>query len=823
MVKQSLVGIWKLRSTKGEPAVPAKVPGSVYATLLENGCLPDPFYRENEKIVNKASFLDYEYTTEFSVSTELMEQDRIDLVFEGIDTLSEVTLNGTCLGRTDNMHRSFWFDVKPLIRKDSNILSVLIRSPSKYILDKNTTYPLFTPQGSMEGSSYLRKAHYMFGWDWGPQLPDMGIWKDVYLRGYSHPLISEVRLIQHHQESSVDLEITVFFTSSLSKGERVEVVIIEPEGKNQAFTSIPPSSSRAETQSTIHVYIPNPKFWFPNGYGEQPLYSVQVRLVENSSNVLDERTYRIGLRTIHLLQAPSYGGKSFQFVVNGIPIFAKGANFIPMDNLLPRQTPDRIRALMKDCKEGHFNMIRIWGGGLYPDDALLDACDEHGILIWQDLMFACMLYAVDSDFLETVRHEIQEQVCRMRHRACLALWCGNNEIEYIMHKGGMNTYLSPKIKNDYHKLFTCLIPELVQTLDPVTPYWGSSPYSGEDSEDPNDQRYGDMHNWDVWHNLKPFTEYRKSLPRFMSEFGIQSFPSIPTIESFTEPKDRNVFSPVMENHQKNGMANSRIIHYIGEWFRFPKNFDFLVYLSQLVQAEGLRYGVEHWRRHRDVCAGTLYWQLNDCWPGASWSSIDYYGRWKALHYYAKRFYAPVLFSVEDEGSHVSLHVTNDTTEPFTGTCRWRLCLHTGMVLRENSFSVEIPPGVNRKVGELDFRDELETEGERKVFFRYTLLDRQGTILRDDSILFVKPKYFEWLPAPIRMIPSINGSELVVISAGYTKFTEIRDRGGNLRFDDNFFDLYPNEPRTVKIYQDNTYRKDWNWEDISVMSILDSFE
>ncbi len=797
--------------------IPAQVPGSVFSALIEAGILPEPYYRENERVVKVASYFDYEYRVQFSVPKTILKEEKVELGFEGIDTLGEIFLNGLPVGHTSNMHHSYMFDIKRILSLGENQLSILLRSPSRFAEQQHARLPLRSPHGSMVGSAYLRKAHYMFGWDWGPQLPDMGIWKPVYLRAYSHPLISEVRFRQEHEKSRVLLGITVWI-EGVSKNENVvEVELEEPTGDRMIM-----QEQVSNQKVDFQIVLSKPALWYPNGFGKQPLYRIFVRL-RKQREVLDEKVYRIGLRRIVLDRSLDRNGRSFRFLVNGIPIFIKGSDFIPMDNILSRQTPERIHTLVEDCAQAHFNMIRIWGGGTYPEEALLDACDEQGILVWQDLMFACMLYELNPEFLESIRQEVTEQVKRIRHRACLALWCGNNEIEWMMQEGRFNAFLNPKLKADYYRLFECVLPDLVRSLDPVTPYWGSSPSSGYDSDDPNDARCGDMHYWEVWHALKPFSAYRTVLPRFMSEFGIQSFPTLPTIESFTEPGDRNIFSPVMESHQKNTGANGRIFHYIGETFRFPKDFRSLVYLSQLVQAEGIRCGVEHWRRHRDVCGGTLYWQLNDCWPGASWSSIDYYGRWKALHYSARRFFAPILMSLVEDGFRISFHVTNDTTEIFEGTCRWKLCLNTGECLKEDTFSITIFPFTSCKFEELDISkalsDKISVDWERRIFLRYVFEDKVGNVLQQDSILFVKPKYFEWTPVHIRWELNEDSSIMILKSSGYTKFVELSTRKREIRFQDNFFDLYPEEERTIRILGRGTELKR---EDILIFSIFDSF-
>ncbi len=435
-------------------------------------------------------------------------------------------------------------------------------------------------------------------------------------------------------------------------------------------------------------------------------------------------------------------------------------------------------------------------------------------------MFACMLYDLNPAFLKSIQTEIQENVRRIRHRACLSLWCGNNEIEWMLYQGRFDPFLTPKLKVDYYRLFECILPDLVHSLDPETPYWGSSPSSGYHGENPNDERFGDMHYWEVWHDSEPFTQYQHVLPRFLSEFGIQSFPPLRTIESFTSRADRNIFSPVMESHQKNEGANAKILNYIGETFRFPKNFESLVYLSQIVQAEGVRYGAEHWRRHRGACMGVLYWQLNDCWPGASWSSIDYFGRWKALHYFAKKFFSPLLLSVEKEGYCISLYVTNDTLETFQGSCHWMLCSKEGTILISGRLSATTSPLSVERIGKIAVDPYISEENERTCYFRYILKDKNEIPLYEDSLLFVKPKYFEWDTARIQVEKNEKEAFLLLRSSVYTKYVEIKHQTKDILFEENFFDLYPEEIKQIGLSPDFA---DVQAEDIATMCITDTFE
>ena len=468
----------------------------------------------------------------------------------------------------------------------------------------------------------------------------------------------------------------------------------------------------------LDFHVQNPELWWPNGSGAQPLYEIQLALMDGDIT-LDSRSRRIGLRTIELRQEKDKWGRSFAFVINGSPIFCKGANWVPADQFPARVTREQYRDLISSAAIANMNMFRVWGGGIYEDDTFYDLCDEYGILVWQDFMFACAHYPVDSDMLENIGIEASENVRRIRDHACLALWCGNNEMEWFVADIWDK---KDERKRRYSELFHGLLRGVCAEEDPDTTYWASSPASDTPFTDPNSENEGDGHYWDVWHGKKPFSDYRKHYYRFMSEFGFQSLPSIDTIRSFAWPTEWNLTSYIMESHQKNPAGNELILYYMAKTFRIPNGFPMMVYVSQVLQAEAMRYGVEHWRRNRNDnrCMGTLYWQYNDCWPAASWSGIDYNHRWKALHYYAKRFYAPVLLSAATSSNRVQLHITNDTSETFTGKIRWSLEKLNGVKLRDGEADVEVAPLADTCVRELDLTKKLGKTDPREVVLVYGL-------------------------------------------------------------------------------------------------------
>ncbi|WP_337956091.1 beta-mannosidase [Alicyclobacillus herbarius] len=785
-----LNGNWRMKSVNGEEWLPAQVPGSVYLDLLRAGRIPDPFYRDNELRVFDVAKQDYVYEREFSVDERLMACDRVLLTCLGLDTLAEIEINGTPVARTDNMHRTYEFEIKSLLQVGQNRIRVVFRSALNYILDKNADDPLWGPEDSVEGFPHLRKGHYMFGWDWGPKIPDLGIWRDIYIRGYETGRIEDVRIDQHHRAGQVTLDVHVDVEVWQDAALDLVVEVTAPDGQVQSVRRV------AGVGGLVTVEIENPKLWWPNGYGEQPLYDVQVRL-EQGGQTRDERNLRIGLRTIRLVRESDAWGESFLFEVNGVRIFACGANYIPEDNLLSRRSLEKTRRLLEDCVAANFNFIRVWGGGLYPEDYFYDLCDELGLVVWQDFMFACGVYRLTPEFEANIRQEAIDNLRRLRHHASLGLLCGNNEMEVAWVEWQFPK--SDDLRQDYLRMFEQVLADVARTEAPQVDYWPASPSSGGGFDNPNDENRGDVHYWDVWHGLKPFTEYRKFHFRFCSEFGFQSFPSLKTIETFTEPEDRNVFSYVMENHQKNGSANGKILYYLAENFRYPKDLAALAYTSQILQAEAIKYGVEHWRRHRGRCMGAIYWQLNDCWPVASWSSIDYYGRWKALHYFAKRFFDPILISACEEGSQVGLWVTNDRLQQVSGTVRWRVLDERSRVLRAGDETITVAALSAEKVVDLDLSDFFaDMDTRRRTYLEYTLETVEG--VRQGTLLFVPAKHFEFANPHLSVaVEDLGDAFAVRVSAeAYAKYVALDLVGADAVFSDNFFDLSADAPRTVTV-------------------------
>ena len=801
MLKVDLNRTWKMRQKNCGEWIEAKVPGSVMNDLMNAGKAVDPFYRDNEDAALELASYDYEYERNFEASRELLGCDRVVLCCEGLDTLAEIQINGRKAAGASNMHRTYEFDAKPFLEEGLNNILITFFSPLKYIAEKQKEHPTWGTSDAVEGFQHIRKAHCMFGWDWGPKIPDAGIWRDIYIKGYKTARLQDVYIAQKHACGKVSLEVETKVENWAGKTLEVEANLISPRGEVKAARVC-----GAVCESLLVMDVENPEFWWPNGYGGQPLYRLEV-LLKDGGMLLDRREFNIGLRTLTVKREKDRWGESFAFEVNGVSIFAMGADYIPEDSILARCSPARTERLIKDCIEANFNCIRVWGGGIYPPDYFYDLCDKYGLIVWQDLMFACAVYAMTDEFSANISEEAKDNIKRIRHHACLGLLCGNNEMEW-----GWEEWSFPKtakLRTDYIKQFEILLPQVAKETAPDIFYWPASPSSGGGFDNPNDENRGDVHYWEVWHGLKPFTEYRKHYFRFCSEFGFQSFPCLKTVEAFTLPEDRNIFSYVMERHQKNGSANGKILFYLSDNFKYPKDFDSLLYVSQILQAEAIKYGVEHWRRNRGRCMGAIYWQLNDCWPVASWASIDYYGRWKALHYYAKRFFAPVLLSAKEEGTSVELHVSNETAEEFKGVIKWALRDNKSQILREGFAEAWAAPLSSAVCTSLDFSSDLkEKQAVRKTYFEFSLESSGGKVLSRGTVLFAKEKYFEFAEPKLRVEATDARDRFVVKvrSESFARHVELDLTGADCVFDDNYFDLTAGEEKRIEAVKDRLSRE-----------------
>jgi beta-mannosidase len=793
-----LTGKWQFQQGGTKEWLPGNVPGSVHVDLLAGGHIPDPFAADNEKRVQWIARSDWIYRTSFACSDELLSEDKVFLVCDGLDTLAAVFLNSHELGRTDNMFRRYEWEVKSFLDpKGANDLTISFSSPVKYAAEKQAIRPLLGVPQAIAGASHLRKAPCQFGWDWGPQLPPIGIWKDIRLEGYSGARLAEVHLRQEHTGGQAVVEVQVAVQRWEAAPLAARVHLTAPGGKVLEKEA----DLTARDEVTLKVPVSEPELWWPNGYGGQPLYQVEVALIHTEAakmQTLDSRRYQVGLRTIELRQQEDQWGRSFTFVVNGIPILAKGSNWIPADSFPTRITDEYLEALIRSAAETHQNMLRVWGGGFYENERFYDLCDRYGILVWQEFIFSCSIYPLDDPaFLENVRVEVVENVRHLRHRASLALWCGNNEMEQGWVDWNWKSPELQDLKAAYDRFFHHTLPAWCQAEDPDHSYWPSSPSSDTPFDNPNGQRQGDSHYWDVWHGRKPFTAYRDQYPRFMSEFGFQALPPLATIRTYADEVDWNMTSYIMEMHQKNASGNSLMVGQMLDTFRLPKDFASLVYLSMALQAEGIRYGVEHWRRHPERVAGILYWQLNDCWPVASWSSLDYFGRWKALHYAARRFYAPLMLSIEDKPPKQGVYVSNDRLEPWEGTVRWSLETFAGEMLTSGKVPAKAAPQAATRVCELDFSDRLSDENLRALVFIAELYQGERLVSRQTAA-FAPTKHLSLADPAVAAELSAGKGQLIVdlTSRSLALLVEVSLEGVDVVFSDNYFNLPAG--RTVRI-------------------------
>ena len=791
MTTLSLNGAWRMRQADGGPWLEARVPGSVYADLLREGQMEDPFWRENERSAFELLRHDYEYTRDFDLTEDQLRAGRILLHCDGLDTLAHVSVNGQPVGYANNMHVTWEWDVKPMLHPGRNSLLIRFDSPVEAALSAYEKSPGWCSTDAIPGYAHLRKAHCMFGWDWGPRLPDAGIWRNIELQLVDAPRILSVLVEQKHEAGRV----TLSFRPELEGDVQVAITVTAPDG--QTWHS-----------SGEDIVIDLPHLWWPNGYGGQPLYTVRAEVPGSTWQ------RRIGLRTLTVCREKDEWGESFCHEVNGVKVFAMGADYIPEDNILSRVTPERTRRLLEDAVLAHFNTIRVWGGGYYPDDFFYDICDELGLMVWQDLMYACAFYDLTPAFEKSIRLETEQNVKRLRHHASLALICGNNEMEGFMATA-IRTYCAgdlvtngpkrPSHFADYTKMYGYILPGIVKACAPQTFWWPSSPSSGGDFDAPEAENRGDAHYWDVWHGEKPFTDYRKYFFRYVSEFGFQSFPCLKTVESFTLPEDRNIFSRIMERHQRNAAANGKILSYLSQTYKYPASFDDLLYASQLLQADAIRYGVEHWRRHRGRCMGAVIWQLNDCWPVASWSSIDYYGRWKALHYAARRFFAPVMISAEETGEltenpkinefhpapidcSARLCVANESRQEVSGRVVWALRDPDGHIVESGEQALTVPALSSRWLDRLDFTGRIDLT---RHYLSYAFL-AEGEVISEGTALFCAPKHFAF--ADPQLTAHREGDTIIVTASAYAKHVCVESEDADLLLSDNFFDMNAGEKR-----------------------------
>jgi len=800
----------------------AHVPGVVQTDLLAAHLIPDPFYGDDESRLQWIGLADWEYRTTFQADANTLKREHVDLVFDGLDTYAEVFVNDQQVLAADNMFRRWRVAARPPLKPGPNTLRIVFHSPVTSMIPKVKALPYILPSVSTanEGNEenvatapYTRKAAYQYGWDWGPRYITIGIWKPVRLEAWDGARIENLHIQQQKVTRDLaELTANIEVESSKPQTATIRVKMTDSAG-NVAFAW---EDARCPLDSGTNlirqpVRIPSPKLWYPAGYGAQDRYAVEAEVLINKA-VVAEASLKTGLRSIELRRVPDQWGKSFTFVVNGIPIFAKGANVIPFDSFPSRVTPAEYRQILTAARDAHMNMVREWGGGIYESDDFYDICDELGLMVWQEFMFGGDMVPGDLAFQQNVREEAVQQVKRLRDHPSIVLWCGNNEIEAgwqtwgdrLAFKESITPPQRERVWQDYVVLFHDIIKSVAEHYGAPTPYWPSSPSA--DFEAPaGSQDNGDMHYWGVWHGLEPISNYNLQDPRFMSEFGFQSFPEMRTIASFAASDQFAIDSPVMMAHQKNHGGNERILTYMLREYPEPKDFASFVYLSQVQQAEAIKVGAEHLRRDRPRTMGALFWQLNDCWPVASWSSIDYFGRWKALQYYARRFYSDLLVSPHEHEGAVDVYVVSDKLQASDGELHVRLLSFDGKALLDKTQAVHIPPQsssvyVTLSEADLSSAQKQGSLGPESTFLVFDLRVAGQTVSRNH--LFFDHMRNLKLPLKPAIQPEITGSgtEYTITLRSPVLARDVYLAFGDLdvTLSDNYFDLLPNEPMVVKL-------------------------
>ncbi len=781
---------WQFKNAKENSWLTATVPGTVHLDLMNHQLIPDPYKDENEKKVQWVENEDWDYQTTFRISSRESADQNADLIFQGLDTFTEIYLNGHLLKKTDNMFRTWKFPVKDHLKTGNNLLQIKFKSSVNRGNDLAEKVPFMMPESPR---SFVRKAQYQFGWDWGPRLVTAGIWKDVKLNFWTHAKVENIKIEQKNlteKKAGLTIHAEIFAEQSGKYS-----FLINKETHDVSL-------KKGFNKISVPYQISSPKLWQPNGWGEPYLYDLKLSL-KKDSKILSTESEKIGLRTIELIRDRDETGKSFYFRVNGKPLYAKGTNWIPSDSFTPRITREKYQKLIKDCKDANMNMIRVWGGGIYEDDEFYKACDENGILVWQDFMFAGSFYPSDRDFLNNVKEEVKDQVNRLQNHPSVALWCGNNEIdEAIVNWGYQKQFRYSKkdslqVWKDYRTVFHEVIPNALKEnlTSEKNIYWPTSPSTGWGHKESLTE--GDSHYWGVWWGEFPFETYNEKVPRFASEYGFQGMPALETIKSmFSENPELSLENPTIKAHEKNSRGFQIINAYMKRDYVIPEDFVKYSYVSQLLQARGMQTAIEAHRRAKPYNMGTLYWQLNDCWPVISWSSIDYQGNWKALHYQVKRSFEQQVILAEEKDGLLNFYGINDDLKKFEDVfIEIRVVKFNGGIVNE---IVNVPNGRNLngmvKFDPVKIENLIQVSNKNEVFLKLILKDKTGKIIAENTHFFSKPKDLK-LTQPNITIKKISLTEIEISTDVLAKDVYLT---GDTHFSDNFFDLLPKTAKRVKL-------------------------
>lgn len=765
---------WEFKKVNETKWNPATVPGNVHSDLLENKLIEHPFIGNNEAELQWISDTDWEYKTTFSVDEKTLQKQHLELNFEGLDTYASIFLNNRLILKSKNAFREFQVNVTSILKAE-NELRIVFENTTKHEEQEKTKLGYTLPEGNR---IFTRKAQFQYGWDWGPKLNTAGIWRSVKLSAWNHLKIENVYIKQIQlNDSIVELSLDIEMESDIK--EEIAFEIYVNDTLNSTF--------RAKDNPKSVFEIKKPKRWWPHNLGDPYLYDIKV-VIKKDKTVLDSSSTKIGLRTIELITEKDSIGESFYFKVNDVPVYAKGANYIPQNSMQNKVTDAHYETLLNDAVAANMNMLRVWGGGIYENDIFYDLCDEKGILVWQDFMFACAMYPGDDDYLENIQQEAIDNVKRLRNHASIALWCGNNENSEGWHRWGWQDGRSENEKdeiwNNYLKVFDSILPNIVSNLTD-TDYWQSSPKYGRGN--PKYEFEGDAHDWWIWHDAYPFEHLEDNVPRFMSEFGFQSFPSYEVINYINQSDSLDITSDGFKNHQKHVRGFQLIDEYMKRDFPIPTNTKDYVYMSQLLQAYGVTKGLEAQRRAKPYNMGTLFWQLNDCWPSVSWSSIDFFGNWKALHYKAKKTFENVLISSKINDNVLENFVINDNLKAIVDTLHLKLIDFSGKELWSFSKEVTALENSSKLVQEILLNDIDITKTVLVSTFNNTTT----------TFYLIKPKDLKLQKGEITKTISKTSSGFKIKLSSKTLQKDVflysKSKG---HFSDNYFDLLPNE--TIEI-------------------------
>ncbi len=819
---------WQFRKKGDSEWMKATVPGTVHTDLLANKKIEDPYYRTNEKDQQWIEKEDWEYQAELTIDDAVLNNENIEIVFEGLDTYADVFVNDTKLITADNMFLLWKADIKKYIKKGSNKLRIVFYSPINKVMPLYESLPYKVPvsnndQAEKRVSVFTRKAGYHFGWDWGPRFVTSGVWRPVYIQTWNHLQVEDLFIKQLSiAGNTAHLEAQLTTTASAAGVKTLSIFIDDqptPVFKKEVL------HLKGEATVNVRFSMNNIKLWWPNGMGAQAMYTFKV-VLSDETGVLASKNVKRGLRTIELVNENNAKGKSFYFKVNGKPVFMKGANYIPQDNFLPRVTRERYEHVINTAVSSNMNMLRVWGGGIYENDIFYELCDEKGILVWQDFMFACALYPPFEDLRKNIAAEAAYNVKRLRNHPSIALWCGNNEIAQFMNenfwghsKDNFKTAKdSASVFNMYADIFHNILPAAVKANDDEKFYWSSSPSPENYSMKFNfNLASGDIHYWGVWWGKQPFEKYNEVVGQFMSEYGFQSFPEFETVKKYTLPADHDINSEVMNAHQRSTIGNGTITHYMKDMFNVPANFENFLYVGQVLQAEGIKIAIEAHRRAKPYCMGTLFWQIDDCWPVASWSSMDYYGRWKAQQYMAKRAYADYLISPVKENDSIKIFAVSDVYKKAKAVVQILLIDFDGKILKQDRKQVVLAENSSMQVFGINEADWVNETTRKNVVLSMRLLVNDVAV-SSNKYYFEKPKFLN-LPKVKIGIKQISENEIELTTGKLARSIWLLLPGTINAFSDNYFDLLPGEKRIVQV-KSNDLKK--LVRQIQVKSLTDAY-